>query len=313
MSAHEVTSTADRVPLKPRHRSLARYSAVMGLIFISPWLIGFVLLKLIPILVALGFSFTDFHMLHPEQTRFIGLENYLNILKDQAAGASLFGSIGNFLFVVPLQMAAALLLAVLFSSERLKGKSLLRTLFFLPCIIPAVAIFYIVGGLSAPGSGWVNQLILKPLNLPDSTLNNFFPIVLSLWSIGPSFLIMYGAIQGISKEIYEAGRVDGAGPVMRLVSLTIPMISPSIFFCLVINLTNAFGGVVLLDRGLPFNQSLSPMEFYINQQMFTYSHLGYASSLAWTLFLVEVVFIVFLFRSSKYWVYFPNESENENF
>ncbi len=299
--------------LKPRHRSLARYSAIVGFIFISPWLLGFVLLKLIPILAALGFSFTNFEMLHPEATRFIGLTNYLNILKDQLAGASLFGSIGTFLFVVPLQMAAAILLAVFFSSERLRGKRILRTLFFLPSIIPAVAIFFIIGGLAAPGSGWVTKLILQPLHLPDSALNNLFPIVLSLWSIGPSFLIMYGALGGISKEIYEAARVDGAGPVMRLVSITLPMISPSIFFSLIINITNSFGGVVLLDRGLPFNQSLSPMESYINSQMFTYSQLGYASALAWVLFLVELVFIIFLFRTARYWVYFPTESEDENF
>ncbi len=292
------------------HRSLARYSAIVGYLFIAPWVLGFILLKLIPIGAALWYSLTDFNMLEPKAIHFIGLKNYLDLLKDQAAGASLFGSIGNFIFTVPVEMIVALALALIFSSERLRGKRILRTLFFMPSIIPAIAIFIIINGLADPQAGWINILIFKPLNLPASSLYQLFPIVLSLWSIGPGFLIMLGAVQGVSTEIYEAARVDGAGPIARLFNITIPMISPAIFFSLVINMTNAFGGVVLLDRGLPFNQSLSPMESYINQQMFTGLHLGYAAAAAWVLFVVVMVIIVALFRSSRSWVYFPEEVDD---
>ncbi len=308
--------TASVGPVKPAKappRSLSRDSAVIGLVFVSPWLIGFILFKLIPILAALGLSFTYFHMLTPEQTHFIGLKNYLNIFRDQQAGASLFGSIGTLLFTVPVQMAVALGLAVVFSSERLRYKRLLRTLFFMPSIIPAIAIFVIIQGLTDPRSGWINRLLVLPLHLPPVDLNATFPIVLSLWSIGPSFLIMLSAIQGVSKEIHAAARVDGAGPILRLVSITLPMISPAIFFSLIINLTNAFGGVVLLDRGLPFSQSLSPMESYINFQMFSRADLGYASALAWVMFAVVMVLTLLVFRSARYWVYFPEEGGNEEF
>jgi multiple sugar transport system permease protein len=298
---------------KPRRRWLIHHSTFAGLLFVSPWVLGFILLKLIPIVAALGFSFTDFHMLQPEKTQFIGLGNYLTFLRDQEAGASLFGSIGDFLFVVPVEMIASLVLATLFSSERLRGKRLLRTLFFLPSIIPALAIFFIIVGLLDPQGGWIDRLILQPLHLPSTSLFFLFPLILALWSIGPGFLIMLGAIQGVSHELYEAARVDGAGPIMRFFSITLPMISPAIFFSLIINMTNAFGGVVLLDRGLPFNQSLSAMEAYINLQMFQRTDLGYASALAWVLFLVVILIIVAVFRSARYWVYFPEEMDDEGF
>jgi ABC-type sugar transport system permease subunit len=297
-------------PPKSRGRRLARYSAFIGLLFVSPWVVGFILLKLVPILAALGFSFTFYHLLTPEQIHFIGLDNYLAILKDSEAGASLFGSIGSFLFAVPVEMAVALGLAAIFASERLRNKRILRTLFFMPSIVPAIAIFVIISGLTDPQSGWVSRLILQPLNLPETNLFSIFPFVLSLWSVGPSFLIMLAAIQGVSREIHEAARVDGAGPIMRFFYITVPIISPAIFFSLIINMTNAFGGVALLDRGLPFDQSLSPMESFINYQMFTRTDLGYASALAWTMFIVVMIIMLVIFRSARYWVYFPEEDGN---
>ena len=311
-----IQQTASAVKLKPEkspRRSLSRDSALIGLVFVSPWLVGFVLFKMIPILTALGYSVTDFHLLAPDQIHFIGLKNYLDIFRDQAAGASLFGSIGSFLFAVPMEMALALALAVVFSSGRLRYRRLLRTLFFMPSIIPAIAIFVIIQGLTDPGSGWINRLIVVPLKLPPVDLNTTFPFVITLWSIGPSFLILLSAVQGVSKEIYEAARVDGAGPVMRLAAVTLPMISPAIFFSLVINMTNAFGGVVLLDRGMPYSASLSPMEGYINYQMFSRQDMGYASALAWMMFVVVMLIALAIFRSARYWVHFPEEGGSEEF
>ena len=298
---------------KPPQRSLSRDSAITGLLFVSPWLLGFVLFKLIPILMALGYSFSYFHMLTPELTHFVGLANYATILRDQGAGASLAGALGSFLFTVPFEMALALGLAVVFSSERLRYKRFLRTLFFMPSIIPAIAIFVIIQGLTDPGTGWINRLIVEPLHLPPVDLFTTFPFVISLWSIGPSFLIMLSAVQGVSRELYEAARVDGAGPAMRLVSVTLPMISPAIFFSLVINMTNAFGGAVLLDRGMPYSNSLSPMEGYIAYQMFTQQDLGYACALAVVMFVVVMLIALAIFRSAQYWVYFPEEGGHEDF
>jgi multiple sugar transport system permease protein len=297
---------------------LRRREGLIGLLFLSPWLAGFVLLKLAPILAALGFSFTDFNMLEPEKTRFIGLDNYIRVLSDVNAGSSMMGSLSYFLLTVPLELFVALGLAAIFSSGRLKGKAILRPLFFMPSIIPAVAILFIWFGFIDPRTGWLNRLIMVPLGLPPApapfTPGSFSILVtlMALWSIGPGFLIMYGAMQAIPKEIIEAARVDGAGPLTRFVSITLPMISPAIFFVLVIDLTSAFGGTVLLDRGYVFSQSLSPMEGYINSTMFGgHFELGYAATLAWVMFAFTMSITVFLFRTANRWVYFPEEEDNE--
>jgi len=305
-------ATRPGIRQKAKHRSLSRYSARVGFLFILPWIIGFLLLKAFPILAALAFSFTNFHMLQPDQVHFIGLQNYITFLSDARAGSSLFRSVNYFVLTVPIEMIVALLLAAVFSSERLRGKRLLRTLYFMPSIIPAAAIFIVVSGLANPQSGWISQLILKPLNLPPiSGRGSLFPIILSLWTIGPGFLIMLSAMLSVPKQIYEAARVDGAGPVARFVLITFPLISPAVFFSLVINMISSFGGVALLDRGLPYSQSLSPMESYISSQMFTGEYnLGYASALAWVMFIVVMAITLALFYSTRYWVHFAEEEEH---
>jgi ABC-type sugar transport system permease subunit len=292
---------------KPTKLTRLQQEARIGLLFLSPWLIGFILLKALPILAALIFSLTDFHMLTPEETRFVGLENYVRFLQDTAAGASLFGSLGYFLLTVPLEMVVALALAAIFTSERLKNKRISRTLIFMTSIIPSTSIFFIfLGSLE-----YADRLIFKPMNLPPIEGFGLLVPFMALWSIGPGFLIIYSAMESVSKEIYEAARVDGAGPFARFFFITLPMISPAIFFTLVINLTGAFGGAVLLDRGYILSFSLSPMESYINNTMFSEADLGYASALAWVTFAVMMTITIWLFRSSRRWVYFPEEHEDE--
>ena len=291
--------------IKPSRPTRLQQEARIGLLFLSPWLIGFVLLKVLPILAALIFSLTDFKMLSPETTKFVGLENYLRFFGDSVAGASLFGSLGYFLLTVPLEMVVALALAAVFTSERLKNKRLSQTLIFMTAIIPSTSIFFIFLG----SREYADRLIFTPLHLPPIEGFGLLLPFMALWSIGPGFLIIYSAMESVSKEIYEAARVDGAGPIARFVYITIPMISPAIFFTLVINLTGAFGGAVLLDRGYILSFSLSPMESYINDTMFIQADLGYASALAWVTFAVMMALTIFLFRSAKRWVYFPEEDE----
>ena len=281
--------------------------ARIGLLFLSPWLIGFVLLKALPILAAFVFSLTDFHMLAPGETRFVGLENYIRFFSDTEAGASLFGSLSYFLLTVPLEMFVALVLAAVLTSERLKNKRISQTLIFMTSIIPSTSIFFIfLGSLQ-----YAQRLIFTPLNLPPIEGFGLLLPFMALWSIGPGFLIIYSGMKSVPNEMYEAARVDGAGPFARFIYITLPMISPAIFFTLVINLTGAFGGAVLLDRGYILNFSLSPMESYINNTMFLEADLGYASALAWITFGVMMALTIFLFRSAKRWVYFPEEHEDE--
>jgi len=286
---------------------------VYGLLLISPWLIGFLIFKLIPIFASLAISFTDFFMLTPEETGFIGLENYFSLFDDPAVGYVFFQTIALAMGTIPLQLVASIILAALLNSPRLKARTALRTLFFLPSIIPSVAILFMWFGFVDPATGWLNRLILEPLGLTgfndvysQGAISLLFAVS-SLWAIGPGMLIMLAALQSISPEVSEAARVDGAGPFMRFFSLTLPLISPAIFFALVINLITIFGGVILLDRGNVFSGSISPVDGYISYMMFSKMELGYASSLAWLFFVLVMVVIVLLFGTSRRWVYFPDQ------
>jgi multiple sugar transport system permease protein len=296
--------------LLPRLRM--RYDQTFGLMLISPWLLGLLLFKLLPILASLGLSFTDFYMLEPEQTRFIGLDNYVRLFHDRAAGYLLFATIRMAIGTVPLQLVASILLAALLNSRRLRASTPVRTLFFLPSIIPGVAIAFMWFGFVDPTTGWLNRFILHPLGLTgfnevysDAAISLLYGIS-SLWSIGPGILIMLGAMRGISSEIEEAAVVDGAGPFVRFFSITLPIISPAIFFSLVINLISVFGGVILLDRGNVFSGSISPFDGYVSYMIFNEWELGYAASLAWVFFVLVMGAVVALFVSSRRWVYYAD-------
>ncbi|MCI0393693.1 MAG: sugar ABC transporter permease [Chloroflexi bacterium] len=297
---------------KRRRRFRMRYDKTFGLLLISPWLLGLVLFKLLPILASLGLSFTDFYMLEPGETRFIGLDNYARLFRSEAVGYILFATIRVAMTTIPLQLVASTLLAALLNSPRLKASTQVRTLFFLPSIIPSVAIVFMWFGFVDPNTGWLNRFILQPLGLlgfndvfSDAAVALLFTIS-SLWGIGPGMLIMLGAMQGLSPEIQEAARVDGAGPLVRFFRITLPMISPAIFFSLVINLIAVFGGVILLDRGNAFSGSISPFDGYVSYMMFDQWQLGYAASLAWFFFVLVMAAVVVLFTTSRRWVYYPD-------
>jgi multiple sugar transport system permease protein len=288
-------------------------SKAVGLLLISPWLIGFLLFKLIPILASLGLSFTNFYMLEPGETQFIGLDNYRRIAEELPLGFFIVATLSNVISTVPLQLAASLFFATLLNNGRLKLSIFTRTLFFLPSIIPGVAILFMWFGFIDPTTGWLNRFILEPLGFlgvenafTEATFTLLF-LVSSLWSIGPGILIMLGAMQGIPNEIMEAARVDGAGPMVRFFGITLPMISPAIFFALVINLIGVFGGVILLDRAGSFRGGGSPFDEIIDHFMFEEFELGFAASLAWVFFILVLIVILLLFITSRRWVFYADQ------
>lgn len=289
-----------------------RYDQFFGMALISPWIIGLVLFKLLPILASLAISFTNFYLLTPEQTQFIGFENYIRLFQDDGVGYVLFDTISLGLTTIPMQLAASIFLAALLSNPRLKFGNTMRTLFFLPSIIPGVAIFFMWNGFADPATGWLSKLILQPLgltgfnNLYSSGAISFLYSISSLWAIGPGMLIMLGALQGLSPEVHEAARVDGAGPLVRFFYITLPLISPAIFFAIIINLISIFGGVILLDRGNVFSGSFSPYDGYVSYILFQKMDLGYAASLAWFFFILVMITVAALFSSARKWVYYPD-------
>jgi len=298
--------------MKKHIRTQARYKRLWGLLLISPWLIGLVVFKLAPILATFGISFTDFFFLTPEQIQFTGLENYISLFKDPNLWTAFLGTIKLALILIPLQTGAAVLLAALLNDAKLRMKDTLRVLFFLPSIIPSAASVFMWQGFVNPRSGWLNPLILNPLGLAKFVhfssrgATPSLLILSTLWSIGPGFLIILGAMQGIPTELYEASLVDGATRLRRFFSITLPMVTPAIFFTIILNLTAVFGGAILLDRGHTFNSNLSSLDTYLYYILFRTFRLGSAASLAWIFFLFMLVLVLALFATSKRWVYFPD-------
>ena len=238
------------------------------------------------------------------------------VLRDRDAGGALFFTLGTALTAIPAQLLLALGFATLLNSKRLRAKSLIRSLLFVPTIIPATAIFIVALGFLDPNAGWLNVLILEPLGLQglgglpayagvfSEAGFNFFLMLLALWAVGPNFLIMLGAMQSIPADLYEAARVDGAGPVYRFVKITVPLISPAIFFSLSVSLITVFGGAALLDQGASFGDGTSAYDAYISQTIFSLSEYGYAAALAWAFFAVMLIVVIVLVRTSRSWVHY---------
>lgn len=301
----------------PRNSFETRFRRWVGLFLVSPWLIGLLAFSLVPILASFVLSFTDFHLLNPEEVQFVGLENYTGVFRDNEAWTVLRQTIGLALVIIPLQTFASIFVAALLSSQRLWKRNLIRTLFFIPSIIPAFSAALMWQGYVNPATGWLNRLILNPIGL--SALNHLYSegpsgslfILSSLWTIGPGILIMMGSMQGVPAEIYEAAIMDGANRLTRFFRITIPLITPAIFFSLVLNLTAVFGGAVLLDRGNGFRADFSSYDGYITFVIFDLFHLGYASSLAWLFFVFVMAFVLVLFGTSKRWVYFPDQDKRQ--
>ena len=242
-------------------RSLRRLRAKTGYLFIVPWVAGFVLFKFIPIIASLVLSLTNFHMLEPAASRFIGFDNYVSVFNDPSATSTLYASLSYALISIPLQVVCAIALAAILTSQRLRGRSILRSLFFVPSIIPATAIIFLWSGFLSPSGGWLNP-ILEWLHLPayqgPATLadGNLLRAVQALWGIGPGFLIMLGAIQSVPSELYEASKLDGAGPIVRLFKITLPILKPAVggalFYIFIEAIRNVDVAVLLTAPGLEY-------------------------------------------------------------
>ncbi len=283
-----------------------------GLLLISPWLAGFFLLKFFPILASLALSLTNFYLLEPQKTEFVGLQYYIQFLHDPDMYTVLNRTIMLALAIIPVQLVSSVCIAALLSNRRLLAKNTMRTLFFLPSVIPSAAFIFMWQGFFNPASGWLNRLFLNPLGLAGLNhlsgrgAGNSLFILTSLWTIGPGMLILMGSMQGIAPELYEAAQVDGAGRFRRFFSITLPLITPAIFFTLILNLTAVFGGAVMMDRGYNFDSNLSSYDSYIYFYLFRVFKLGAATSLAWIFLIFTMAIVITLFITSKYWVYYPD-------
>ena len=283
-----------------------------GLLFVSPFIIGFVVFSALPMIASLVLSLTDFDPRRPEEIRFIGLDNYLRMTREPVLLESLWVTVRFALMVVPLTLGFALAVAMLVNSTLLAGRNVFRTLFYMPMHIPIVASTLVWIGVLHAQNGWLN-LALGAVGVPgpnwlqSPTWVGPALALMGLWGIGNMMLIFLAGLQSVPSELYDAARVDGAGPWSRFRFVTLPMISPVLFYNLVIALIATFqfftqAYVISNGRGDPDRATLF---FNLNlfREAFTFFDMGYASALAWLLFVIVLGLTLLLFRSARSWVY----------
>ena len=299
---------------KAARGSIARREQLWGYIFVAPWLIGFVLFTVLPMGAALVYSFTDFDLRRPDDIHFIGLANYARLLADASVGHSLAVTIRFILITVPLNLVFALALAVLLNSRRVAGRTLFRTLFYMPIQIPLVAATLIWVGVLNGSSGWVNQLlemvgIRGPDWIGDSTWVLVTLALIGLWGVGNMMLIFIAGLQGVPTEFFDAAKVDGANAWTTFRRITVPLITPIIFYNLLISLVTSFQVFIqpwVLKNGIP-DDSTNLFNVNLYREAFKFNQMGYASALGWVLFGVILLVTVILFWSSRRWVYYAAE------
>jgi multiple sugar transport system permease protein len=281
-----------------------------GWLFVSPWVIGFLLLTAGPMVYSLYLSFTASSLLSPPQ--WVGLENYLRIYSDPIFYRSLGNTAYYALLGVPLGMILSLGLALLLDAP-VRGLGVFRTLFFLPSVTNTVALSILWLWLLNPEFGLLNTGLAAvglegPLWLQSEAWAKPALVLMSLWTVGGQMIICLAALQGVPLELKEAAAIDGAGPVRRFFAVTLPMISPALLFNFIMGLvgalqvfTQAFvmtGGVQPGSEGGP-NQSTLFIVLYIYKKAFQEYDMGYASALAWALFVIITACTWLAWRVSK--------------
>lgn len=292
--------------------TLGQLEAVWGYVFISPWIVGFLVFMLLPMVASFVISLTDFDPRLPDEIHFIGLANYERMLGDPLVLESLGVTLKFAAIAIPGTLASALGIAMLVNSRHLVGRNIFRTLFYMPMQIPLVASTLIWQGVLNLHTGWVNMgLGAVGIQGPDwinSTTWVYGALTLmALWGIGNMMLIFLAGLQGVPTELYEAARVDGAGRWDQFRNVTLPMISPVLFYNVMIALIGTFqyftqAYVLTNGRGDPDNATLF-FNLNLYREGWRYYDMGYAATLAWLLFVIVLVLTVLLFKSSRRWVY----------
>jgi multiple sugar transport system permease protein len=280
-----------------------------GLLFISPWLVGFLVFMGWPFLRSVYLSFTSYDVV--TAPRWIGLANYQTLLHDDPVfWQSLWITLRYAVFAVPLAIVAGVALALLLNVE-VRGQAIFRTIFYLPSVVPSVATAVVFVWILNPEIGLINGLlrgigIEGPAWLSDTKWAPWSLVLMSLWGVGGSMVIYLAGLKDIPTHLYEAARIDGAKGRHLLRHVTLPLLTPVIFFNLVMGVINAFQyftEAYVMTRGGP-EGSTTFYALYLFQRSWQYLDMGYASAMAWVLFLVVLGVTALLFRSQRKWVHF---------
>ena len=317
------TTTTAKQPRKMT--TLARREAWVGFAFIAPWIIGFLAFYLIPMIASLWFSTLNFQLATPDQVDYVGGANWERMLFNDPDVWQSLGVTMRFLGIaLPIGIISPIALALLLNSNYLIGKNLFRTLFYAPAMIPAIAGVLIWSQVLNPQTGWINRIIqyttgygavgLEGLRwLDDPKLVYFAYVFIGLWGMGNAILVTLASLQGVPTELYEAAEIDGAGWWRKLWNVTLPLISPVLFYNLVLSvvgLLQYFLTPYVLNggNGYPQDTTLFYM-IYFYKQAFSFANMGYGATLAWFMFLIALVLTLVLFGTSRFWVYYAAEQK----
>lgn len=283
---------------------------IEGYLFISPWIIGFVVFTAGALLGSFSISLTKWNIVGTPEV--VGLTNYQKMVEDRFFWQSIKVTL-YYLLNVPLNVVLGLLLALLLN-QKVKGLSVFRTIFFLPSVAAGVAVSLLWMWIFNPRFGIINVLLKKigiigPLWLGSEEWAMPALIVMSIWGVGGGMLIYLGALQGIPTAFYEAATLDGANAWKKLLHITVPMITPVLLLNLVMGVIVSFQvftqAYVMTDGGPNYATLFYVM--YLYQQAFVWFNMGYASALSWVLFLIILVFTVIILKTSSSWVYYESD------
>lgn len=290
--------------------AMERREALTFYVCISPWLIGVIVFVIGPMIVSLGLSFTSWDLFTPP--RWNGTQNYADLVTDPLIAQSLRVTLIYTLLYVPTELIGGLLLALLMN-QRVRGIAWFRAIFYLPSVLSGVAYVVVWMWLLHPQAGLVNTIlnwfgIEGPRWLLDPRTALTALWMMSLWGLGRAGVIYLAGLQAIPKELHEAASIDGATRLQAFVRVTLPMLSPTILFNLILSVIGTFqtftsAYVATGGTGSPLNSTLFYV-MYLYQQAFVRNNMGYASAMAWLLFIIILLLTLLIVRSMRRWVYY---------
>lgn len=303
-----------RRPALPRLSPLARREARWGLTFIAPWIVGFLVFTLAPMIASLAFTFTNISLAQEQPLAFVGLRNWTTMLGDSQTWEALGVTVRFALLQLPIAMVLPFVLALALNARALKGPGVFRVLFFMPYVIPFVSGVLIWQGMLNLETGWVNAFLrLTGVANPPNWLNDttfIYPalVFIGIWGVGSGIIVNLAGLRGIPSELYDAARIDGAGWWGSLRHVTLPMMSPVIFYTLVLGIVDVLQYflvplVINNGTGEPAGSTFF-FNLYLYKTFFTYQNMAYGATLAWLLFVVTLVVSLVVFRTSRRWVYY---------
>jgi multiple sugar transport system permease protein len=294
--------------------SRRRRETIAGYLFISPWLVGLFLWTLGPMLASLALSFAQYAIIAPPT--FVGLENFSKILgEDESFRDALRVTLTYALFSVPLGIVFSLVIALLMN-QRVPGLRLWRTIYYLPAVVSGVAVAMLWIWVFHSEFGLINLAlrlvgVKGPAWLGDPDWALWALVLMSFWSVGSGMIVKLAGLQGIPTELYEAASIDGATSWQQFWAITLPMLSPVLFFNLVMGVIvtfQYFTNAYIMTDGGPGRSTLF-YNLYLFKTAFQFFEMGYASALAWILFLIILLLTLLIFKSSPYWVYYEGQAK----